>query len=246
MPRQKILGVIPARYNSSRLPGKPLFVINGKPLIQRVFENVSKSESLDKLIVATDDRRVFNTVKKFGGEAVFTSKKNKTGTDRVFEASKNLNYDIVLNIQCDEAALNPKMIDELASHMKKDKNILMGTLAKKIRDEKLLKNPNLVKVVLDKKGYALYFSRFPIPFLRRDGYRPKKPHFYEHVGIYAFRKSFLKKFSKLPQTPLEKSERLEQLRALENGYGIKVIITKYNSFALNCYADLRKLNRKRV
>ena len=244
--RQKTLGVIPARYNSSRLPGKPLFLINGKPLIQKVFENASKSESLDKLLVATDDRRILNLVKKFGGEAVITSKKHKTGTDRVFEVSRNLNYDIVLNIQCDEASLNPKIIDKLVSHMRKDKKILMGTLATKIKDEKHLKNPNLVKVALDKNGYALYFSRYPIPFLRTDGYKPKKFCFYEHIGIYAFRKSFLKEFSKLPQTPLEKSERLEQLRALENGYKIKVIITRYNSFALNCYADLKKLSRKKV
>jgi len=246
MSKQKILGVIPARYNSSRLPGKPLFIVNGKPLIQKVFENASQAKSLDRLLVATDDRRILNRVKEFGGEGVLTSKRNRTGTDRVFEASKNLKYDIILNIQCDEASLNPKMIDDLVSHMRKDKRILMGTLARKIKDEKSLKNPDVVKVVLDKDGNALYFSRYPLPFLRTDGFKPKKNLFYEHIGIYAFRKDFLKEFFKLPQTPLEKSERLEQLRVLESGYKIRVFITRYNSFALNSYHDLKKLNRKGV
>jgi len=256
-----VIGVIPARYKSLRLPGKPLIPIKGKPLIQRVYENASKSKYLDKLLVATDDKRILNLVKDFGGEARLTSKRHKTGTDRMAEAVKDINAEIVLNIQCDEAFLNPKMIDELVLQMKKDKNILMGTLASKIKDKKFLTDPNLVKVVIDKKNYALYFSRHPIPYQRTDGYQIKNqnrqdvvktlraPHYYEHIGIYAFRKSFLEKFSKLPQTPLEKSERLEQLRALENGYKIKVVITKssrcsaYNSFSLNSYADLKRLNR---
>ncbi|KPL15909.1 MAG: 3-deoxy-manno-octulosonate cytidylyltransferase [Bacteroides sp. SM23_62] len=246
MLKQKILGVIPARYNSSRLPGKPLFLINRKPLIQKVFENAKRSESLDRILVATDDRRILDTVEKFGGEAVLTSKNNRTGTDRVFEASKNLKYDIILNIQCDEASFNPRMIDDLISQMRKNKRILMGTLARKIKDEKSLKNPDVVKVVLDKDGNALYFSRYPIPFLRPDGFKPKRNLFYEHIGIYAFRKNFLKKFSDLPQTPLEKSERLEQLRALESGYKIKVFLTEHNSKALNSYQDLKRLNRKGV
>ena len=243
-----VIGVIPARYKSLRLPGKPLIPIKGKPLIQRVYENASKSKYLDKLLVATDDKRILNLVKDFGGEARLTSKRHKTGTDRMAEAVKDINAEIVLNIQCDEAFLNPKMIDELVLQMKKDKNILMGTLASKIKDKKFLTDPNLVKVVIDKKNYALYFSRHPIPYQRTDGYQIKNqnrqdaPHYYEHIGIYAFRKSFLEKFSKLPQTPLEKSERLEQLRALENGYKIKVVITKYNSFSLNSYADLKRLN----
>lgn len=243
-----VIGVIPARYKSLRLPGKPLIPINGKPLIQRVYENASKSKYLDKLLVATDDKRILNLVKDFGGEAKLTSKRHKTGTDRIAEAVKDNKAEIVLNIQCDEAFLNPKMIDELIFLMKKDKNILMGTLASKIKDKKFLTDPNLVKVVIDKNNYALYFSRYPIPYQRSDGYQIKNqnrqdaPHYYEHIGIYAFRKSFLEKFSKLPQTPLEKSERLEQLRALENGYKIKVVITKYNSFSLNTYADLKRLN----
>lgn len=237
-----VIGVIPARYKSLRLPGKPLIPINGKPLIQRVYENASKSKYLDKLLVATDDKRILNLVKDFGGEAKLTSKRHKTGTDRVAEAVKNINAEIVLNIQCDEAFLNPKMIDELIFLMKKDKNILMGTLASKIKDKKFLTDPNLVKVVIDKNNYALYFSRYPIPYQRTDGYQIKNHNYYEHIGIYAFRKIFLEKFSKLPQTPLEKSERLEQLRALENGYKIKVVITKYNSFSLNTYADLKRLN----
>jgi 3-deoxy-manno-octulosonate cytidylyltransferase (CMP-KDO synthetase) len=237
-----VVGVIPARYKSLRLPGKPLIPIKGKPLIQRVYENASKSQYLDKLLVATDDKTILNLVKNFGGEARLTSKRHKTGTDRVAQAVKNINAKIVINIQCDEAFINPKMIDELILQMKKDRNIQMGTLASKIKDKKFLTDPNLVKVALDKDNYALYFSRYPIPYRRTDGYQTKSHNYYEHIGIYAFRKNFLKTLSRLSQTPLEKSERLEQLRALENGYKIKVVITEYNSFSLNSYADLKRLN----
>lgn len=236
------MGVIPARYNSSRLPGKPLLPIQGKPLIHRVYENASQSKFLDRVLVATDDQRIKKGVQGFGGEVVLTSNKPKTGSDRVAEAVKGLNYDLVLNIQCDEAFMNPRMLDQLINFMQKNKDIQMGTLAKKVNDPDFFENPDRVKVVLDKDGYAIYFSRFPIPFQRGNG--KKGINYYEHIGVYAFRRGLLSKYAKLKQTPLEKAESLEQLRALENGYKIKVLLTGYDSKSINSYSDLKKVGKR--
>jgi len=245
MKKDLVLGVIPVRYNSSRLPGKPFIPIQGKPLIQRVYERASQSKLLDKLLVATDDQRIKKMVKDFEGEVVLTSQKPKTGTDRVAEAVKGSNYNIVLNIQGDEPFLNPKMLDQLIGFMQKNKDVQMGTLAKKVKDKDFFENPDRVKVVRDKKGDAIYFSRFPIPFQRKDNKSGKgKIEHYEHIGIYAFRKGFLSKYAQLKQTPLEKSESLEQLRALENGYKIKVLLTKYGSKSINSYLDLKGLKKR--
>ena len=235
-----VLGVIPVRYNSSRLPGKPLIPVQGKPLIQRVYERASKSKLLDSLLVATDDQRIENKVKGFGGKVVLTSQKPRTGSDRVAEAVRNLNYDLILNIQGDEPFLKPQMLDQLINFMQKNKNVQMGTLAKKVKDKDFFKNPDRVKVVMDKNGNAIYFSRFSIPFQRKK----EKINYYEHIGIYAFRKKFLSKYSQLKQTPLEKSESLEQLRVLENGYRIKVLLTKYGSKSINSYVDLKGLKKR--
>jgi len=236
------LGVIPARYNSSRLPGKPLLPIQGKPLIQRVYESASRSKLLNQVIVATDDQRIRKSVDDFGGKAVLTSSKPKTGSDRVAEAVKGLNCDLVLNIQCDEAFMNPRMLDQLINFMRRNKDVQMGTLAKKVNDPDFFKSPDRVKVVLDKDGNAIYFSRFPIPFQRGNG--KKGINYYEHIGVYAFRKGFLSKFAKLKQTPLEKAESLEQLRVLENGYKIKVVLTNYNSKSINNYSDFKKAGKR--
>jgi 3-deoxy-manno-octulosonate cytidylyltransferase (CMP-KDO synthetase) len=235
-----VLGVIPVRYNSSRLPGKPLIPLRGKPLIQRVYERASKSKFLNRLMVATDDQRIKDKVKDFGGEVVLTSQKPRTGSDRVAEAVRNLNYDLILNIQGDEPFLKPQMLDQLINFMQKNKNVQMGTLAKKVKDKDFFKNPDRVKVVMDKNGNAIYFSRFSIPFQRKK----EKINYYEHIGIYAFRKKFLSKYSQLKQTPLEKSESLEQLRVLENGYRIKVLLTKYGSKSINSYVDLKGLKKR--
>jgi len=235
-----VLGVIPVRYNSSRLPGKPLIPLRGKPLIQRVYERASKSKFLNRLMVATDDQRIKDKVKDFGGEVVLTSQKPRTGSDRVAEAVRNLNYDLVLNIQGDEPFLKPEMLDQLINFMQKNKNVQMGTLAKKVKDKDFFKNPDRVKVVMDKNGNAIYFSRFSIPFQRKK----EKINYYEHIGVYAFRKKFLSKYSQLKQTPLEKSESLEQLRVLENGYRIKVLLTKYGSKSINSYVDLKGLKKR--
>jgi 3-deoxy-manno-octulosonate cytidylyltransferase (CMP-KDO synthetase) len=242
MKKYIVLGVIPARYNSSRLPGKPLLPIQGKSLIQRVYENASRSKFLDKILVATDDRRIKEGVVEFGGQVVITSNRPRSGSDRVAEAVKGLNYDLVLNIQCDEAFMNPKMLDQLIDFMRKNKNVQMGTLARRVNDDDFFTNPGRVKVVLDKDGNALYFSRFPIPYQRGNG--KKGINYYEHIGIYAFRKGFLSKYAKLKQTPLEKAESLEQLRALENGYKIKVFLTGYESKTINSHSDLKKINKK--
>ncbi len=235
-----VLGVIPVRYNSSRLPGKPLIPLRGKPLIQRVYERASKSKFLNRLMVATDDQRIKDKVKDFGGEVVLTSQKPRTGSDRVAEAVRNLNYDLVLNIQGDEPFLKPEMLDQLINFMQKNKNVQMGTLAKKVKDKDFFKNPDRVKVVMDKNGNAIYFSRFSIPFQRKK----EKINYYEHIGVYAFRKKFLSRYTELKQTPLEKSESLEQLRVLENGYRIKVLLTKYGSKSINSFVDLKGLKMR--
>jgi 3-deoxy-manno-octulosonate cytidylyltransferase (CMP-KDO synthetase) len=252
MAKRKIIGIIPARYSSKRLPGKPLIPIDGKPLVQRVYEGAKGSSFLDRVIVATDSARISDVVYGFGGEAFLSLRRHPTGTDRVAEVVRNLNYDWVVNIQCDQPFLNPKMIDDLVVSMYKGRNLLMGTLARKIDDPQKLKNPNVVKVVSDQKGFALYFSRFPIPYLR-DPHRSagfnkidlKRSLYYEHIGIYVFRKDFLSKFASWGQTPLERYEKLEQLRALENGYKIKVCITKHQSFTIDVPSDLIKLKRQK-
>jgi 3-deoxy-manno-octulosonate cytidylyltransferase (CMP-KDO synthetase) len=240
MKKNLVLGVIPVRYNSSRLPGKPLIPLRGKPLIRRVYERASKSKLLDSLLVATDDQRIKDKVKDFGGVVVLTSPKPRTGSDRVAEAVKNLKCDLILNIQGDEPFLKPQMLDQLISFMQKNKDVQMGTLARRVKDKDFFENPDRVKVVLDKNGNAIYFSRFPIPFQRRK----EKIDYFEHIGIYAFRKKFLSKYSQMKQTPLEKSESLEQLRALENGYKIKVLLTKYGSKSINSYVDLKGLKKR--
>lgn len=223
------LGVIPARYGSTRLEGKPLVDIIGKPMIQHVYENVTRSSILDDVIVATDDSKIKKVVEGFGGKAVLTSPDYTTGTDRVAEVARNLDVQVVVNIQGDEPFINPEMINEVAEPLLRDKNILMGTLMHKIKNEEDLSNPNVVKVVTDKWGFALYFSRSLIPYPRRsEGHRA-----FEHIGIYSYQKDFLLKFAELKPTPLETSESLEQLRALENGYRIKVVLTKQKYIALS-------------
>jgi 3-deoxy-manno-octulosonate cytidylyltransferase (CMP-KDO synthetase) len=255
MAKRKIIGIIPARYSSKRLPGKPLIPINGKPLIQRVYEGAKGSSFLDRVIVATDSVRVSDLVYGFGGEAFLSLRRHPTGTDRVAEVIRNLNCDLAVNIQCDQPFLSPKMIDDLIVSMLEKRNLLMATLAKKIDDTQKLNDPNVVKVILDQKGFAIYFSRFPIPYVRDMHHSPytegltkinlKRAPYYEHIGMYAFRKDFLLKFASWKQTPLERYEKLEQLRALENGYKIKVCVTKHKSFTVDVPADLSKLKRQK-
>lgn len=224
MKKQKIIGMIPARYASTRFRGKVIADIANKPMIQRVYEQANKSTMLDQLIVAVDDDRVYKTVKGFGGKVVMTSTGHESGTDRIAEAIENIDADIVVNIQGDQPLFDARMIEEAVQPMLEDPNIQMSTLKTKIGKEDY-NDPAVVKVVVDENDYALYFSRSLIPYSRDK----IKMDVYEHVGLYVYRKDFLLKMSKLPRTYLEKIEMLEQLRVLENGYKIKVIETKCES-----------------
>lgn len=227
----KTIAIIPSRYGSSRFPGKPLAGIAGKPMIQWVYENVSAAEGLDAVYVATDDERIFNCVQSFGGRALMTSVKHTCGTDRLAECADFLELadeDIVLNIQGDEPLIQPQMIRDLCDIFE-DKSVDMGTLSKRIELEEELDDPSVVKVVSDVKGDALYFSRYCIPY-ERDG---RKTAHYKHIGVYGYKVSFLKKLSAMPKTELELSESLEQLRAMESGYRIRVKETIFDSIGVD-------------
>ncbi len=233
--KRKIIGIIPVRFFSKRLPGKALATIHGHSMIRHVYTRAKKAKALDRLIVATDDKRIFNAVKGFGGEVRLTSPRHLSGTDRVAEAASKENLkscDIVVNIQGDEPLLKAKMIDELVSPFK-DRNVVMSTLIHKAPMEEV-KDENIVKVVFDNNHNAIYFSRSPIP-LRRGVWK--------HLGFYAYTYKFLKKFTGLPQGKLEKIERLEQLRALEYGYNIKVVETRFDTVGVDTMADLYKVRR---
>ncbi|HUK83444.1 MAG TPA: 3-deoxy-manno-octulosonate cytidylyltransferase [Verrucomicrobiae bacterium] len=239
----RTLGVIPARYGAQRFPGKPLAMIAGKSLVQRVYEQAAKAKRLDKVVVATEDTRILEAVEKFGGDAMLTSVECVTGTDRVAEVARAFDSELVLNIQGDEPLMRPEMIDQLIDGMQADANCAMGTLARKIESAKVLENPNVVKVVVAQNGNALYFSRRVIPYVRDA--RVDDPleclrlaKFYKHLGIYAFQREFLLRFVQLPQTELEKTEKLEQLRALENGFALKVWITPFDSIGVDRPEDL--------
>ena len=239
----RTLGVIPSRYGAQRFPGKPLATIAGKTLIQRVYEQAAKAKRLDKVIVATDDTRILEAVEGFGGDAMLTSPDCATGTDRVAEVARAYECDLVLNIQGDEPLMRPEMIDQLVDGMQADPKCVMGTLARKLEAAANLDNPNVVKVALAQNGNALYFSRSRVPFVReaRTGDPQewlKLAKFYKHLGIYAFRREFLLKFVQLPQSELEKTEMLEQLRALENGFSIKVLVTPHDSIGVDRPEDV--------
>lgn len=237
----KIIGVIPSRYGSTRLPGKPLKDIGGKTMIQRVYERVERAKSLDKVIVATDDKRIVDEVERFKGKAVMTSADHPNGTSRIAEVVKNMDVDIVINIQGDEPFVRPEIIDELTEILRKDDSIPMATLCDELHDENKFKDENVVKVVRDVKGYALYFSRSLIPYPRQ----AVNFKAYEHIGIYGYRKSFLKKFVELENTPLSTIESLEQLKALEYGYKLYVVKTKYehNALSIDTIEDLEEARR---
>ena len=224
--KPKVIGVIPARYGSSRFPGKIIAEIAGKPMIQRVYEQSNKSKLLDELFVAVDDERVLKCVEGFGGKAIMTGSNHQSGTDRIAEAVKNLDDCIVVNIQGDQPLFDPLMIDETVQPLLDDPSLQMSTLKTKI-DEDDYYDSAVVKVVVDENDNALYFSRSLIPYSRDK----EEIDVYEHVGLYVYRKDFLLEISKLPQSKLEKIEMLEQLRVLEKGYKIKVIETKSSKIA---------------
>lgn len=236
----KIIGVIPARYGSSRFPGKPLAEIIGKPMIWWVYNNVSEVSQLDDLIVATDDKRIFDVVESFGGKAMMTSTEHTCGTERIAECAERLKLaddDIVLNIQGDEPLLCAGIVTDLLKAFATPE-VCMGTLKKPISAESEINNPNIVKVVCNSSGDALYFSRSVIPYVR-----DKSPGYYKHIGLYGYRKWFLDKFCKMTRTPLENAESLEQLRVLENGYKIRVIKTDYDSVGVDTPEQLSEVER---
>ena len=243
----KVIGVIPARWGSTRFEGKVLADINGKPMIRHVWERAQKSRKIDEVLIACDDERIMAAAKKFNAQAVMTSKNHPSGTDRIAEAVKNVKADIVINIQADEPLIDPATIDALAACLSKDKTAPVATVIKAIEDLNEIANPNVVKVAVDHKGYALYFSRSPIPY-NRAGSDPKKVPYYKHAGIYAYRKNFLLKFKDLPKSKLESAEKLEQLRILEAGYKIKTVLTRQESVGVDTPEDLARvkelLNRK--
>lgn len=235
----KSLCVIPARYSSTRLPGKPLRDIAGLPMIVRVYRRAKKAERVTDVIVATDDERIFKAVEENGGRAVMTRADHNTGTDRLAEVAENFSdVDLIINVQGDEPLIDPILIDELTSLFENDENLQMATVKTELKDEAEKNNPNNVKVVTDKNGYALYFSRSLIPYPRKEGISKV----YKHIGIYAYRREFLLKYAKMESTPLELTESLEQLRALENDYKIKVIETDKEFVGVDTEEDLARVN----
>ena len=237
-----VIGIIPARYGSTRLPGKPLKTIAGKPMIEHVYRRAEKAKHLCKVYVATDDLRIKEAVTAFGGNVFMTSAEHQTGTDRLVEVVGYLDLqdeDIIVNIQGDEPLLEPQMIDELVKPLLEDPNLLMSTLKQRIEEIEELNNPNVVKVVTDRNDYALYFSRSPLPYNRTG----VEVNYFKHVGLYAYRKAFLLQYAALERTLLERAESLEQLRALENGYQIKVVETKFQTIGVDSPADLERVKK---
>ena len=232
----QITAIIPARYESSRFPGKPLVEINNQPMIEHVYKRVKKAEVIDQVIVATDDRRIVEAVKNFGGKVEMTAKDHKSGTDRIAEVAKDLTTDIIVNVQGDEPLIKPVMIDQIVNPFADNEELIMTTLKKKIADLNEINNPNVVKVVTDINDFALYFTRATVPYQRDD----KSGHvdYYKHIGVYAFRRDFLLKYSEMNPSKLEQIESLEQLRALENGYDIKVIETAFDTVGVDTPEDL--------
>jgi len=239
----KIICVIPSRYQSSRFPGKPLADLCGKPMIQHVYERALQAKGVSSAIVATDDSRIFAAVERFGGKAVMTAADLRSGTDRIAAAVENIGLAddaIVVNVQGDQPLFEPAQIDEVVAPLLADASIPMSTLIYRIvRDEEIV-HPNAVKVAVDQNGFALYFSRATIPFVRDRG---KKADYFKHHGIYAYRRSFLRIFAALPDGVLEKLESLEQLRALEYGYRIKVVETKHDSVEVDTPEELARVGR---
>lgn len=240
---KKVLAIIPARYASTRLPGKPLLDLGGKSMIQRVYEQVLKCSSIDDIIIATDDERISNEALNFGGKALMTAPHHQSGTERCGEILQLManKFDIVVNIQGDEPFIQPEQIAEVLMPFENDETQI-ATLIRSIRDSESISNPNVVKVTASKSGKALYFSRSPIPFIRDYSAENwlNEGRFYQHVGMYAYKASTLLEINQLPMSTLEKMEKLEQLRWLENDYSITVKETSHHNFGIDTPEDLEK------
>ena len=238
-----IIGVIPARYQSTRFPGKPLVDIAGKPMIQHVYERALRAQRLQRVLVATDDVRIFDSVRAFGGEVLLTSRDHPSGTDRLAEACRLLGLqddDLIVNIQGDEPLVEPVMIDIIVEALEQTLEVPMATLASVSHSVEAFSDPNVVKVVVNSRMQALYFSRAPIP-CRRDA--TDLPHeFLRHLGFYAYRQAFLQQFTRLPAGGLEQTEQLEQLRALEHGHPIQVALSPFETQGVDTPEDLQKIS----
>lgn len=235
MALEKAAGIIPVRYQSTRFPGKPLALILGKPTIQWVYEGAKQAKLLDRIIIATDDSRIFQAANKIGAEALMTSADHSSGTERAAEAAMHVDASIIVNIQGDEPLVNGAMLDALVKALE-DPSIPMATLMARVEDMALLQEKDIVKVVADREGNALYFSRSPLPYQAPD-------YFFQHIGIYSYRKDFLLNFHLLPSSRLEKIERLEQLRVLENGLKIKMVEISRPTLSVDTPQDIIKVEK---
>jgi 3-deoxy-manno-octulosonate cytidylyltransferase (CMP-KDO synthetase) len=244
------VAIIPARYQSSRLPGKPLAEILGRPMIEHVYHRAAAAPSISQVIVATDDERIVQAVERFGGIARMTRANHASGSDRLAEVAAGLSCDIVVNVQGDEPRIDPLMIEEAIDPMRRDSIVDIATLRKRITEPKDFLDPNVVKVVVNREDFALYFSRAPIPYLRDTTTRPHPAwlreswcRLFKHVGLYVYRRDVLLAFAALQPTSLERAESLEQLRALEHGLRIKVIETSYESIGVDTPEDLERVRQ---
>jgi 3-deoxy-manno-octulosonate cytidylyltransferase (CMP-KDO synthetase) len=233
------VAIIPARYTSSRLPAKPLADIGGRPMIEHVYRRAAAAPSIERVIVATDDERIVAAVERFGGIARLTSADHASGSDRLAEVARDLVCDVVVNVQGDEPLIDPQVIEEAIAPLRDDRDVQIATLRCRLTDPAEWQDPNVVKVVVDGQGFALYFSRSPIPYARARGLPPV----YKHIGLYVYRRTFLLTFSALARTPLERAESLEQLRALEHGYRIKTVETVHDSIGVDTEEDLERVRR---
>lgn len=239
------LVVIPSRYGSTRFPGKPLAMLRGKPMVQHVFERAAKAKRAAHVVVATDHPEIQSVVKGFGGNVIMTDPNARSGTDRVAEVASKRKERVVINVQGDEPMVHPEMIDQLAEFLEANREIPMASLMIALQDEAAAQSPNVVKVIVDLHGYAIYFSRLPIPYLR-DTKRKPNPRYYKHLGIYGYQRDFVLHFPKLEPTPLEDLESLEQLRALEHRYSIKMMETVHDSSGIDTPEDLQRLEQELI
>ena len=258
LPPPQVVAVIPARYDATRLPGKPLADIGGRPMIEHVCRRAAAARGVNAVVVATDDERIAAAVRGFGGIAAMTNAAHRTGTDRIAEVAAGLPCEIVLNLQGDEPLIEPEAIEAVIAPLMADPMLEMSTVCVAISDRSDYDNPNVVKVVKDRTGRALYFSRAPIPHFRggpREGPSKGGPYDevaagfsrpFKHIGLYGYRRTFLLKFATLAQTPLERTESLEQLRALEHGYRIQTVEIRYDSIGVDTPEDLERVRRQLI
>jgi 3-deoxy-manno-octulosonate cytidylyltransferase (CMP-KDO synthetase) len=238
--RPRVIAVIPARFGSSRFPGKVIAPLAGKPLVAHVYERTLKASTVDEIVIAVDDRRVQQALEPWGAATVMTRPDHRSGTDRVAEAVSAVDADVVVNVQGDEPLIDPRLIDQTVQALLSDADAVMATARRPILDDEEARNPNVVKVVCDKTGRALYFSRSLIPHVREQG-DSLAGLYWQHIGLYVFRRPFLMEFAALEATPLEQAEKLEQLRALEHGRAIVVVDTDYESVGVDAPEDLERV-----